>query len=178
MNKAEQIKIKRLITTAQSLQKKRPWELFDEIGILAITLANRKTPFYCVFLQETIIVCPNPAALKGLLYMSEQEHMPDIQRLRYQQHFACFFDQIEDLSEQWQSILKQLDIQPIDDKYPNFESAMPGILPDTLVKQEIQTMLDILIQIGQSIDQIADIKALDHDTETQMVHRYFDFDQD
>ena len=176
MNQTERIKNKRLYTLAQTLQLKKPWDFFEDIGIFAITLANRKTPYYCVFLQETIIVCPNQAALKGLFYLSEQNEMPQIQRLRYQQHFACYYELASDIFEQQHEIFNELNIEPINNKFPMFESAMPGLLPDELVKQEIQTMSDILKQIDESLNQLESIKQLKHDINLHMVHRFFDFD--
>jgi hypothetical protein len=176
MNQTERIKNKRLHTLAQTLQLKKPWDFFEDIGIFAITLANRKTPYYCVFLQDTIVVCPNQAALKGLFYLSEQNEMPQIQRLRYQQHFACYYEMMHDIPEQQLDVFNELNIEPIDHKFPMFESTMPGLLPDELVKQEIQTMSDILKQIDESLDQLESIKQLNHDINLHMIHRYFDFD--
>jgi hypothetical protein len=176
MNQTDRIKNKRLHTLAQTLQLKKPWDFFEEIGIFAVTLANRKTPYYCVFLQETIVVCPNQAALKGLFYLSEQNEMPQIQRLRYQQHFACYYEMVHDIAEQQHELFKELKIDPIDNRFPMFESTMPGLLPDELVKQEIQTMSDILKQIDESLSQLESIKQLKHDINLHMVHRYFDFD--
>jgi len=177
MNQVEKIKLKRLYKISQELQTKKPWEFFEDIGILAITLSNRKTPFYCVFLLETIIVLPNKAALKGLFYLSDQHEMPEIQRLRYQQHLALYFDKADELNSETFEILMELDVEPIDNKYPLFESVMPGLLPDELVKQEIQSMVDILKQVNESMDEMKEIIALNHDIENQIVHRYFDFDQ-
>lgn len=177
MNSAEKLKLKRLFKIAQQLQEKKPWDFFEEIGIFAVTLNNRKTPFYCVFLQETIVACPNKAALKGLFYLSEQDQMPDIQRLRYQQHLALYFDKAEDISSDYFETLMECDVQPQQQKYPFFESAMPGLLPDNLVKQEVQTMIDILKQINDSMEQLDQIKELQHNLDTQIVHRYFDFEQ-
>ncbi len=176
MNQAEQLKVKRLYTIAQTLQEKKPWDFFEDIGIFAITLANRKTPYYCVFLHETIVVCPNTAALKGLFYLSEQDTMPQVQRLRYQQHFACYFESAQDIPDEITFKISELGLSSIDGKLPMFESAMPGLLPDELVKQEIQTMYDILKQIDESLNGLDSIKQLNHDINLHMVHRYFDFD--
>ncbi len=177
MNHAEEIKLKRLYKISQELQVKKPWDFFEDIGIFAITLANRKTPFYCVFLYETIVVCPNNAALKGLLYLSLQNDMPEIQRLRYQQHFALYFDKMESISSELYETLVDLDIQQLDHKFPLFESLMPGLLPDQLLKQEVQSMVDILKQVNESMSEMDDILALNHDIDKHIVHRYFDFDQ-
>lgn len=177
MSQVELIKKKRLYKIAQQLQVKKPWDFFEDIGILAITLPNRKTPFYCVFLYETIVVCPNQAALKGLFYLSEQNIMPEIQRLRYQQHLICYFVEANEFSEVSSDSMDDLGIEAIDHKLPVFESAMPGVLPDELIKAEIQTMIDVLKQVETSMDEMQSIKALNHSIDTHMVHRYFDFDQ-
>ena len=177
MNQAEIIRKKRLYKIAQSLQVKKAWDFFEDVGIFAVTLANRKTPFYCVFLFETIVVCPNQAALKGLFYLSEQDMMPEIQRLRYQQHLICYFIDENEFLEIGDASMEDLAIEAIDHKFPVFESAMPGVLPDELIKAEIQTMTDILKQIETSMDEIEAIRALNHSIDTHMVHRYFDFDQ-
>lgn len=177
MNQVELIQKKRLYKIAQQLQVKKPWDFFEDIGIFAVTLSNRKTPFYCVFLEETIVVCPNQAALKGLFYLSEQESMPEIQRLRYQQHLLCYFVDEKEFSEVSSDSLEDLAIEAVDHKLPVFESAMPGVLPDELIKAEIQTMIDILKQIEISMDEMDSMRALNHSIDTHMIHRYFDFEQ-
>lgn len=176
MNQVELIKQKRLHKLAQSIQEKKPWEFFEDIGIFAVSLVDRQTPFYCVFLEDTIIVCPNPSALAGLVYLSEQNQMPQIQRFRYQQHLALYFEPLENVSKIDYELLLACDVEPIDQKYPIFESAMPSVLPDQLVKREIQIMIDVLKQINDSMDEIEAIMALKHDVNHEMVHRYFDFD--
>src|SRR5690554_3532748 len=125
MNQVDVIKKKRLYKIAQSLQVKKPWDFFEDVGILAVTLSNRKTPFYCVFLYETIVVCPNQAALKGLFYLSEQDLMPEIQRLRYQQHLICYYVPQEDFTEDIEETMSALQLEMIDHKFPAFESALP-----------------------------------------------------
>lgn len=176
LSKADIIKQKRLHKLAQTLQLKKPWEFFESIGVFAVSLVGRNTPFYCIFLHDTIIVCPNNSALAGLMYLSEQESMPEIQRFRYQQHLALYFERLEDISEAGYRLLLDFDVEPVDHKYPVFESVMPAIMPDQLVQREIQIMLDVLKQVSDSMDEIEAIIALNHDVNTQIVHRYFDFD--
>lgn len=177
MNKADLIKLKRLHKLAQTIQEKKPWDFFEDIGIFAVSLVGRNTPFYCVFLQDTIIVCPNEAALSGLLYLNAQQKMPQVQRFRYQQHLALYFERLENISSRDYELLMTCDVEPVNHLYPVFESVMPTIMPDQLVQREIQIMIDILKQVDESMAAMDELLALEHDINEHIVHRYFDFEQ-
>lgn len=176
MNTLFKINLKRLYHTVQQIQIKNPWDFNDEIGIVAVTLTNRKTPYFCVFPQDSIVLLPNVAALKGLFLMSEQSNMPDIQRMRYQQHLAIYFEPIQHLSDQEQQWVQDLEIQPINGLYPMFESALVDLIPEPMVEKELTTVLDITKSLLFALENYTKQPLSNYDVQQQMIQVAFNFE--
>jgi hypothetical protein len=154
MNAVEAMKARRLVRYAYEIYDLKPWEHKDKCGIILIQLNNRKTPYYVVFLEESIVVLPNVAALIGLFLNAQYEHMPSIQRLRYQQHLLCTFVHPSEVDDVMMELFTSSEASVREDVLPMFESTMPSLLPDVLVKKEIDVLVDVYVQALSAIKEI------------------------
>jgi hypothetical protein len=154
MNAVEAMKARRLVRYAYEIFDLKPWNHKDKIGIILIQLNNRKTPYYVVFLEDSIVVLPNVAALVGLFMNAQYEHMPSIQRLRYQQHLLCTFVHPSDVDDVMMQLFTSSEVSVRDEILPMFESTMPSLLPDVLVKKEIDVLVDVYVQTLSAIKAI------------------------
>ncbi|MBS3990599.1 MAG: hypothetical protein KGZ51_00875 [Erysipelothrix sp.] len=154
MNAVEAMKARRLVRYAYEIYDLKPWEHKDKLGIILIQLNNRKTPYYVVFLEESIVVLPNVAALIGLFLNAQYEHMPSIQRLRYQQHLLCTFVHPSEVDDVMMELFTSSEASVREDVLPMFESTMPSLLPDVLVKKEIDVLVDVYVQALSAIKEI------------------------
>jgi hypothetical protein len=102
--------------------------------------------------------------------------MPAIQRLRYQQHLLCSFVSHDDVDEGSMELFTQSEAQLRDDVVPFFESTMPSLLPDMIVKKEIDVLVDVYAQLIGAIKAILDQDSV-LDLEENMHHWSFDYDQ-
>jgi hypothetical protein len=176
MNAVESMKARRLVRYAYEIYDLKPWDRQEDLGIISIQLNNRKTPYFVVFLESSIVVLPNVAALVGLFMNASFENMPAIQRLRYQQHLLCSFVNIDEADEGSIALFTQSEAQLKEDVVPFFESTMPSLLPDMIVKKEIDVLVDVYAQV------IGAIKAILNGNESinldeNMHHWSFDYDQ-
>ncbi len=176
MNAVESMKARRLVRYAYEIYDLKPWDHHDKIGIISIQLNNRKTPYYVVFLESSIVVLPNVAALVGLFMNASFELMPAIQRLRYQQHLLCSFVGAEDADEESLKMFVLSEAQLRDDVLPFFESTMPSLLPDMIVKKEIDVLVDVYAQVIGAIKAILEQEET-IDLEENMHYWSFDYDQ-
>jgi len=176
MNAVEAMKARRLVRFAYELYDLKPWDQSDKMGLIAIQLNNRKTPYFVAFLDHSIVVLPNVAALVGLFMNASFENMPSIQRLRYQQHLLCSFVPYEEGDETTFSLFTNSEATIREDIIPMFESTMPSLLPDMIVKKEIDVLVDVYAQCVEAIKTILDSDQT-IDLETQMHEWHFDYDQ-
>lgn len=149
MNAVEAMKVRRLVRHAYTIADLRPWDHQATIGIVAIQLNNRATPYYVVFLEQSIVVLPSADALVGLFMNAHSEDMPSIQRLRYQHHLLCTFLPQHELDDKTLTLYTTSNATLQPDSVPFFESAIPSLLPDTIIKKEIDLLNDIYAQIVQ-----------------------------
>lgn len=175
MNAVEAMKARRLIRYAYEIYDLKPWEHKDKIGIILIQLNNRKTPYYVVFLEDSIVVLPNVAALIGLFMNAQYENMPSIQRLRYQQHLLCTFVDPGDVDDVMMELFTSSEAQVREDILPMFESTMPSLLPDVLVKKEIDVLVDVYVQTLSAIKVIFEVEPVNFD---EQMHAWnFSYDE-
>jgi hypothetical protein len=176
MNAVESMKARRLVRYAYEIYDLKPWDHQDKIGIISIQLNNRKTPYFVVFLESSIVVLPNVAALVGLFMNASFEEMPAIQGLRYQQHLLCSFVSQEDADEASLELFTQSEATLRDDILPFFESTMPTLLPDMIVKKEIDVLVDVYAQVIGAVKAILEQNE-SIDLEEKMHYWSFDYDQ-
>lgn len=163
MNAVEAMKARRLIRYAYEIYDLKPWEHKNKIGIILIQLNNRKTPYYVVFLEDSIVVLPNVAALIGLFMNAQYENMPSIQRLRYQQHLLCTFVHPSEVDDVMMELFTSSEAQVREEILPMFESTMPSLLPDVLVKKEIDVLVDVYVQALSAIKEIFEADHINFD---------------
>ncbi len=176
MNAVEAMKARRLVRYAYEIYDLKPWDHKDKIGIILIQLNNRKTPYYVVFLEDSIVVLPNVAALVGLFMNAQYEHMPSIQRLRYQQHLLCTFVHPSDVDDVMMQLFTSSEAVVREDILPMFESTMPSLLPDVLVKKEIDVLVDVYVQTLSAIRAI--LEAEESINFDEQMHRWnFSYDE-
>lgn len=172
MNAVEAMKARRLVRYAYEIYDLKPWNHHDKVGILAIQLNNRKTPYYVVFLEQSIVVLPNVAALVGLFMNASFDNMPSIQRLRYQQHLLCSFVTHDEADEASMSLFSRSEASLREDVLPFFESTMPTLLPDMVVKKEIDVLVDVYAQVISALNVIFGLQESIDTDEAMHVWRF------
>jgi hypothetical protein len=176
MNAVEAMKARRLVRYAYEIYDVKPWNHKDRIGIILIQLNNRKTPYYVVFLEDSIVVLPNVAALVGLFLNAQYEHMPSIQRLRYQQHLLCTFVHPSEVDDDMMELFTSSEASVREEILPMFESTMPSLLPDVLVKKEVDVLVDVYMQALSAIKEILE-EDPSINFDEQMHTWYFSYDE-
>lgn len=172
MNAVEAMKVRRLVRNAYTLAALQPWDHQEKIGIVAIQLNNRSTPYYVVFLEQSIVVLPSANALVGLFMNATSDAMPSIQRLRYQHHLLCTFLPHHEVDAKTLKLYSESNTTLQAESVPFFESTIPTLLPDTIIKKEVDLLNDIYAQVVQVLPKILNEEHIINTDETMHVWKF------
>lgn len=179
MEEQEKTKWLKLYTLAKEIQKLEPWKVFLELDVFPVSLPTYKEPFFCAFLgnessQKAIMVYPGYQAIDGLWRFVKSEQMPSFQRMRYQQHLACFFVGSNEVSPADKYLANQLGLKFRGKNWIIFESALLNLVPSMCTISEVEILIEVYQQLILAIDDIlTERHKVDFD-QGQVIHRQFD----
>jgi hypothetical protein len=179
MEEQEKAKWLTLYALAKEIQKLEPWKVFLELDVFPVSLPTFKEPFFCAFLgnessQRAIMVYPGYQAIDGLWRFVKSEQMPSFQRMRYQQHLACFYVSADEVSPADKYLTNQLGLKFRGKNWIIFESALLNLVPSTCTISEVELLIEVYQQLILAIDDIlTERHKVDFD-QGQVLHRQFD----
>lgn len=179
MEEQEKAKWSTLYSLAKDIQKLKPWEIFMELDIFPVSVPSFKEPFFCAFLgnesnQKGIMVYPGYQALDGLWRFVKSEQMPPFQRMRYQQHLACFYVGADEVSPHDKYLINQLGLKFRGKNWIIFESALLNLIPSECTISEVEILIEIYHQLILAIEDITSERVNVDFDEGQVVHRQYD----
>lgn len=132
---------------ARKISDLKPWKKFNDIDFFELR-PYKKERIYISFLgkgkQVYGVVFYRGDEIVGVDEMSNLEYIPPIQRLRYQKCIVCYFDRIEELTDDEVKIIDDLDINIKDKtKYPHFRVYNPKYLPYMIEEIELNFLYEI-----------------------------------
>lgn len=168
-----------LYDLAKDIQNLEPWNIFLELDVFPVSLANYKEPFFCTFLgsesaEKGIMVYPGYQALDGLWRFVKSEQMPPFQRMRYQQHLSCFFVSSTEVSHEDKQLIKELGLKFKGKNWIIFESALLNLVPSPCTIDEVKILIDVYQQLIEAVKDILSEKAVVDFDQGQTLHRQFD----
>lgn len=168
-----------LYSLAREIQKLEPWKIFLELDVFPVSLPTFKEPFYCAFHgnespQKAIMVYPGVQAIDGLWRFVRSEQMPSFQRIRYQQHLACFFTDSKEVSDEDKHRINQIGLKFRGKNWIIFESALLNLVPSACTISEAEILIEIYKQLIQAVDDIMTERIRVNFEIGQVLHRQFD----
>jgi hypothetical protein len=169
----------KLYTLAKEIQKLEPWKIFLELDVFLVSIPTYKEPFYCTFHgnespQKAIMVYPGILAIDGLWRFVKSEQMPPFQRMRYQQHLACFFVDSKEVSDEDKQRINQLGLKFRGKNWITFESALLNLVPSACTLSEAEILVEIYQQLIFAINDLMSDKVQVNFELGQVLHRQFD----
>jgi hypothetical protein len=179
MEEQQKAKWLQLYSLAKDIQKLEPWKVFLELDIFPVSLPTFKEPFFCGFLgsestQKGIMVYPGYQALDGLWRFVKSEQMPPFQRMRYQQHFACFYVGSDEVSPHDKYLINQLGLKFRGKNWIIFESALLNLVPSECTISEVEILIEVYTQLIAAVDEIVTERINVDFEQGHVLHRQFD----
>ena len=169
----------KLYSLAKEIQKLEPWNIFLELDVFPISLPSYKEPFFCTFIgnessQKGIMVYPGFQAIDGLWRFVKSDQMPPFQRMRYQQHLACYFTDSKDVFDEDKTRIHQLGLKFRGKNWIIFESALLNLIPSSCTISEAEILTEIYEQLIKAVDDIMSERVTVNFELGQVLHRQFD----
>ena len=169
----------KLYSLAKEIQRIEPWKNFLELDVFPVSLPSYKEPFFCTFLgnessQKGIMVYPGIAAIDGLWRFVKSVQMPPFQRMRYQQHLACYFTDSKEVSQEDIHLIHQLGLKFRGKNWIIFESALLNLVPSSCTISEAEILIEIYEQLIIAIEDIMTERMPVNFELGQVLHRQFD----
>jgi hypothetical protein len=120
------------------------------------------------------LVYPGILAIDGLWRFVKSEQMPPFQRMRYQQHLACFFVDSKGVLDEDKQRINQLGLKFRGKNWITFESALLNLVPSACTLSEAEILVEIYQQLIFAINDLMSDKVQVNFELGQVLHRQFD----
>jgi hypothetical protein len=149
---------RQLFDVAQQIKKLKPWDYLWDLDVITISLPEYNDPFYCSIMGKegscfAVGVYEGADAINDFYEMAKHDDIPWEQLIRYQNNLMCYFGNRVDLEKGDFKILKDLEIKfHGKNEWIYFRSFERGYAPYVLNEQEVDTLTNVLFQLGRALE--------------------------
>lgn len=149
------------------IRSMEPWNIFQDLDIIAVEIPNRKEPYFCSLLGAGgqcfgVNTFVGYEGLRNYLIIADDENYMTLDYIMVEQsNLACFFGDKERVPEEQMRIMKSLGIKfRGKNKWIYFQSYKKGHMPTTIDEDEAEVLK---ICLKELLNAIKDLKKLQLD---------------
>lgn len=146
------------------IRSMEPWNIFQDLDIIAVEIPNRKEPYFCSLLGAGgqcfgVNTFVDYEGLRNYLTIADDENYMTLDYIMVEQSsLACFFGDKERVPKEQMKIMKSLGIKfRGKNKWIYFQSYKKGHIPTTIDEDEAEVLK---ICLKELINAIKDLKKL------------------